>query len=147
MSIALTNMPFYCLLWVTFGVILVVIAIFRLAVQVNEQGKDEKQHKEMSHSKQEIEELFNYFLQEEEKKNEDLRALLTKSQNTLAGQQNFNKPQASKTNQSNQKMLDHSVSQIIELYEQGEEAEVIAKKLKKGIGEVKLIISLYTKRI
>ena len=43
---------------------------------------------------------------------------------------------------TNEKLYD----EIVKHYENGESIEMIAKNLKKGVGEVKLILSLYNMR-
>ncbi len=100
-----------------------------------------------------LEELFSYFLQEEEKKNQDFREMVLKTSKdhskddeeengAVIKQQNIHK-----SNKNNQHEAEQQIfNEIIRRYKEGETIEEIAKNLKKGIGEVKLVISLYSMR-
>ena len=148
MSIAVENLPIFFLLMIGVGVAIVFIGIVRLAgIHEDEQYYVSMEQKDDSRN---LEELFSYFLQEEEKKNQDFREMVMKtSENSKAenesitNQQNVHK----NNNNLNQHEAENQIfNEIIKRYKEGEAIEEIAKSLKKGIGEVKLVISLYSMR-
>ncbi len=169
MSIVAQNIPFFCLLWIGIGFIFIILGMFKLASQTeaNNHYVEFSPEKLNKNYNKEVEELFSYFLEEEEKKNQDLREILLNTMdkkdkssnensqsiaainhledltaenlsNEMYTAEDFKKsPRPHHTNKSNE---------IIKLYDAGLRAEEIAKKLKKGVGEVNLMISLYTMR-
>lgn len=141
------NLPIFFLVMIGIGVIIIVIGIIRLAA-IHEDMQDD-----IGVNKQEdphhLEELFSYFLQEEEKKNQDFRdKILETSQAKQKKEEIQGLHILSKDknrvgqNKTEKQMLD----EIITRYQEGEPIEEIAKNLKKGIGEVKLVVSLYSMR-
>ena len=149
MSIAVENLPIFFLIMIGIGVAIVFIGIVRLAgiqeaegYYVNMEQKDDSNH---------LEELFSYFLEEEEKKNQNFREMMllrtskdSKEENeSIIKEQNVHK----NINKMNQQEAEKQVfNEIIRRYKEGEAIEEIARSLKKGIGEVKLVISLYSMR-
>lgn len=141
------NLPIFFLVMIGIGVIIIVVGIIRLATIHEEMQDDiEVNKQEYSHH---LEELFSYFLQEEEKKNQDFRdKILETSQAKQKKEEVQGLHILSKDknrvgqNKTEKQMLD----EIITRYQEGEPIEEIAKNLKKGIGEVKLVISLYSMR-
>lgn len=141
------NLPIFFLVMIGIGVIIIVVGIIRLATIHEEMQDDiEVNKQEDSHH---LEELFSYFLQEEEKKNQDFRdKILETSQAKQKKEEVQGLHILSKDknrvgqNKTEKQMLD----EIITRYQEGEPIEEIAKNLKKGIGEVKLVISLYSMR-
>lgn len=139
MSITIETMPILCLLWTTVGVIFIIVSMIRLGNH-EESGDyyitlDEKQH-----NTNHLEELLSYYLEEEEKKNQGFRELLLTTLKTQNESLNESTKQHKKKDTINETMYDD----IIRRYDEGEEIESIAKNLKKGVGEVKLILSLYS---
>lgn len=141
------NLPIFFLVMIGIGVIIIVGGIIRLAAIHEEMQDDiEVNKQEDSHH---LEELFSYFLQEEEKKNQDFRdKILETSQAKQKKEEVQGLHILSKDknrvgqNKTEKQMLD----EIITRYQEGEPIEEIAKNLKKGIGEVKLVVSLYSMR-
>ena len=148
MSIAVENLPIFFLIMIGIGVAIVFIGIVRLAGIHEDEGyyvsmeqKDDSNH---------LEELFSYFLQEEEKKNQDFREMMlrtskdNKEENeSVMKQENVHK----NINKVNQHEAEKQIfNEIIRRYKEGEAIDEIARSLKKGIGEVKLVISLYSMR-
>lgn len=132
-------MPILCLLWTAVGVIFIIVSIIRLGNHEESEDHyvtlDQKQHN-INH----LEELLSYYLEEEEKKNQGFRDLLLttlKPQNELLNE-------SIKEHKKNDIINEKMYGEIIRRYEDGEEIETIAKNLKKGVGEVKLILSLYS---
>ena len=127
------------------GVAIVFIGIVRLAgIHEEEQHdismdqKDDTKH---------LEELFSYFLQEEEKKNNHFREMLLEDsrnkEDSIIKQQTMYKNINKMDEQQAEKQI---FNEIIKRYKEGETVEEIARNLKKGIGEIKLVISLYLMR-
>ena len=136
MSITIQSIPFFCLIWIGIGFIFIIAGIFMVASRTASDNhyvelSDNKLGKEHS---REIGELFAYFLEEEEKKNQGFRELVLDA----VGKKESHHESSDETNDE--------VNEIIKLYQEGLPAEEIAKKLKKGVGEVNLMISLYTMR-
>ena len=149
MSIAVENLPIFFLIMTGVGVAIVFIGIVRLA------GIHEDEQYYISMNQQDdsknLEELFSYFLQEEEKKNQDFREMVLKtSENnneSAIKQQTIHKNNNSNSNKMTSQQVEKQMfNEIIRRYKEGEAVEEIAKDLKKGIGEVKLVISLDSMR-
>jgi hypothetical protein len=162
----LQNIPFFCLLWIGLGFVFVTLGIFMLISH----SESHNQYTEFSNQKvsgeytKEVGELFSYFLEEEEKKNEGLREMLleavSKKEKNVEGLEASSLTAMNLNPISNRDKMkavgdisnNHTVStsnsynEMIKLYESGLGIEEIAKKLKKGVGEVNLLISLYTMR-
>ncbi|WP_069997479.1 DUF6115 domain-containing protein [Cellulosilyticum sp. I15G10I2] len=170
MSIAAQNIPFLCLIWIGIGFVFIILGV----LMGSSEKDDINQYVQFSHDQinkdnnKEVEELFSYFLEEEEKKNQDLREMLLKvidkkdinntktnhypiperhwseSINTDSLTYNANSGKDSAKHQMPEPA--NKFNEIVKLYNEGIGAEEIAKKLKKGVGEVNLMISLYTMR-
>lgn len=129
------------------GVAIVFIGIIRLA-SIHE-GKQYYIDIDQKDDSKNLEELFSYFLQEEEKKNQDFREMVLKTSKNKEDKEFVLRQQSTDENmnkfnhQQEEKQL---FNEIIKRYKEGESIEEIAKALKKGIGEVKLVISLYSMR-
>ncbi len=136
MAITIQNTPFFCLLWIGLGFLFIMIGVFRMAIH-NEENYYTKD-KSITESNNDIQELFSYFLEEEEKKNNSLREMLAKEPIKGGKEITLKTSTVAKPIQEN--------NEIIKMYEEGHSVEEIAKKLKKGIGEVNLLISLYSMR-
>lgn len=141
MSITVEIMPILWLGWIIFGIIFIIVGILKLST--HQESEDHYVTLNGQRSTDQLEELFSYFLEEEEKKNQGFRDLLV----DIVRKQEDGKDEQSKSldkqtmgKKANEKLYD----EIIMLYENGESIEAIARNLKKGIGEVKLIISLYS---
>lgn len=146
MSIAVENLPIFFLIMVGLGVAIVFIGIVRLAgIHEDEQYYVSMNQKNDSNN---LEELFSYFLQEEEKKNQDFREMVIGASQNKDEKISSEKQVIRKTaDRIDQQQVDNQVfNEIIKRYKEGEAIEEIAKNLKKGIGEVKLVISLYSMR-
>ena len=145
MNISVENLPIFFLIMVGIGVAIVFIGIVRLAgiheeeqYDISMNQKDDTKH---------LEELFSYFLQEEEKKNNHFREMVLEAsrnkEDSIIKQQTMYK----NINKMNEQQAEKQIfSEIIKRYKEGETVEEIAKNLKKGIGEIKLVISLYLMR-
>ncbi len=146
MEILIQNVPYYCLLWIGVGFILLIIGIFILSYkQSNVSQYTEKVSSEnVLDDQSNVQELLSFFLQEEEKKNNDFRKNLMKAYAQKDDQEiNTNSELSTHSSMPIQK---EKFSDIIKLCEQGLDANEIAKRLKMGKGEVELIISLYMMR-
>lgn len=146
MSIAVENLPIFFLIMVGLGVAIVFIGIVRLAgIHEDEQYYVSMEQKDDSKN---LEELFSYFLQEEEKKNQDFREMVISASKSKDEKVSSKKQViVKKVDRIDSQQVEKQVfNEIIKRYEEGEAIEEIAKKLKKGIGEVKLVISLYSMR-
>lgn len=146
MQIIIQNIPYLCLLWIGIGFILLMTGIFILSYRQSNvsQYTEKVSPGEFDDDKTNIQELFSFFLQEEEKKNNDLRNQLMEA---------YSQKEQQDIDRANEPLTQNSVpiqqekfSNIIELCEQGFSANDIAKRLKMGKGEVELIISLYMMR-
>lgn len=127
MSILVQNMPLVFLVVIALGIICIIYSVIKI---VSDKTNNKDNYTESTNENtEEIKELFSYFLEEESKKNQDMRELLKHS--------------ADKSNTNSLNTSEKTYSEIMEYYLEGKSEEWIAKKLKKGIGEVKLIISLY----
>lgn len=146
-NVVVENLPIFFLIMIGIGVAIVFIGIIRLAsIHEEEQYYIDIDQKDDSKN---LEELFSYFLQEEEKKNQDFREMVLKTSKNkedkefVLRQQSMDENMNKFNHQQEEKQL---FNEIIKRYKEGESIEEIAKGLKKGIGEVKLVISLYSMR-
>lgn len=159
MSITIENLPIFFLLMIGIGIIVIVIGIIRLANHSEDTSLYSANN--MNENQQYLEELFSFFLQEEEKKNQDLRKIVmgvSEEENQNANlnlNSSFHKIREARTvdNEKEPKSFatdtekyKEDYRKIIARYEAGDDIETIAKSLKKGVGEVKLVISLYAMR-
>ncbi|WP_054738664.1 DUF6115 domain-containing protein [Cellulosilyticum ruminicola] len=139
MEMTIQNFPFIYLLWITIGVLLILIGVFMLVAHENagyytsiEDKKDE--------SKEDLEGILSYFLEEEEKKNQGFREMLESYAKQMGNKNEKNIKQSMKNSTS------QYVNEIVTLADKGFEIEEIARQLGKGVGEVQLILSLYKMR-
>ncbi len=143
MSIQVESMPIFCLIWIVIGVIIIVVAIIRLAGHEAAEDYYVKMAQQNEGGHKELEELFNYFLEEEEKKNQDFRELMIGvAQNQKVSDQMTHAKGHEIIEYKRKNDKEALYQEIIRQFEQGQEVEAIAKNLKKGVGEVKLILSL-----
>lgn len=140
MSITIETMPVLCLLWVVLGVVFIIVSVIRLGSHQESEDHYVTLNREQGESKNDLEELFSYYLEEEEKKNQGFRELLLTTLKT----QDESVKQPLKEHQKIHTGNESIYSEVIKRYEEGENIEMIAKNLKKGVGEVKLILSLYS---
>ncbi len=140
MEMTLQNLPFFYLLWITIGVVLIVIGIFMLVYHENESGYYTSMTNKPSEGKEDLEGILSYFLEEEEKKNQGFRETLESYAKEMATQSS---EEVKKNDES--KKVNH-INDITKLADEGLEVEDIARKLGKGVGEVQLILSLYKMR-
>lgn len=143
MGINVEILPIIFMIMVGVGMIFVLVGIIRLAG--HQEDASVYTDSEMKENVDHLEDLFSFFLQEEEKKNQ-----LFRDEMRSATQRNEQK-EWSKVNEKPKdeykKRVDKEIfAEIIRRYNEGQDIEVIAKDLKKGTGEVKLIISLYSIR-
>ena len=132
MKLTVEIIPYISLIWIGIGFFLILIGVFALAHQ------ETKEDHYTGFEETNPSELFAFFLEEEEKKNDLLR------KNLLADKQEKEvEPIEVKPSQSTSHQL---YDQIIAEHEKGAEVDEIAKKLNIGKGEVKLMLSLYTMR-
>lgn len=137
MNITIENLPILFLMIVGIGVIIVVIGVLRLASS-QELSDDYYVSANNEHDTAHLQELFSYFLEEEEKKNNAFREMIRDTSKEQGSQ---------KVREKEVPVAERIIfEEIIKMHEQGEDAQHIAKKLNRGIGEVNLIISLYAKR-
>lgn len=147
MSIAIENMPIIFLIIIGIGVAIIVASVICLA-GLSEHTDNYYVASDASGEKEEanhLEELFSYFLEEEEKKNDAFRKMVLDQSKEAAKSEKKASPTAIKKT-TKQQIDQNTFNEIIKRYEQGEDPQSIAKDLKKGIGEVKLILSLYSMR-
>lgn len=140
MSITLENLPIIFMGIVVVGVAILIMSTMMIASLV-EPPLDKIEHDDGPDDH--YEELFSYFLKEEEKKNEAFRKDLLKE--SIIQQEPFQKN--IKTQLMTKQQWEEKpeiLAEVIKRYEQGESEKSIAKNLKKGIGEVRLMLSLYT---
>ena len=155
MDITIQNLPFFCLIWIGIGFLFIMVGIFMIAMQGDLNQYTELPNQHLAHDyNNDIKELFSFFLQEEEKKNETFREILRQNAST-SQEVTPEKNQSIKQDYSHSNLIaQHKdvsnfenaspFNEIIRLHQQGHSVEDIAKKLKKGVGEVNLMISLYT---
>ena len=140
MSSLVTNMP---LLWVVVIIVGIGCIIYSTIKIMSDKTDDSQKYTEnASEDKEDIKELFSYFLEEEERKNQDIRQLLKESINKNTDK-NVNHPTTNKNDRKSKNTSDELYVEIMKYYSEGKSEDWIAKKLKKGVGEVKLVISLY----
>ena len=151
MDLTVENLPMFFLILVGIGMIIVLIGIIRLAGH----GEDASLYTQLDSNEQvnHLEDLFSFFLQEEEKKNQHFREIVidasknkVKDVKTEYNQVSDKEQKVAKNKQVSIQAEKETFKEIIRRYSEGEEIEKIAKDLKKGTGEVKLIISLYSMR-
>ena len=145
MNISVENLPIFFLIMVGIGVAIVFIGIVRLA------GIHEEEQYDMSMDQKDdtkhLEELFSYFLQEEEKKNNHFREMVLEASRNKEDSIIKRQTMYKNINKMNEQQAEKQIfNEIIKRYKEGETVEEIAKNLKKGIGEIKLVISLYLMR-
>lgn len=139
------NLPIFFLSMIGIGMMVVVIGIVKIAALNGEEPK--QVYLDSKEENRNLEELFSYFLQEEEKKNQNFREEILKTSQILKKKeekmvhQHLLKNRKKEDEKNKEAQL---FDEIIKRYHQGESIEEIAKNLKKGTGEVKLIISLYS---
>lgn len=131
MWFSIENMPYISLGWIGLGFLFLIAGIFILA---HYQSKYEE-YTQYDDGK----ELFSFFLEEEEKRNEAFRESI---KNEYKEAKEVQPREQSKDKQAEATLYD----EIIRLYRDDIPLEEIAKQMKVGIGEVKLIISLYSMR-
>ncbi len=150
MNVTIENLPIIFMGFVGIGMIIVLIGIVRLASHQGDssaytslEDKNDSDH---------IEDLFSFFLQEEEKKNEQLREEIrdvsrVNNNPSVEWNKDDKLQQVNVKKDQYKKQADKQLfAEIIKRYNEGQDIETIAKDLKKGTGEVKLIISLYSIR-
>lgn len=144
MNITIESLPIYFLIFVGIGVGIVFIGILKIA-GLHEEGHYTNIDQE-DHLKN-VEELFSYFLEEEEKKNQSFREMIVGASKNKSQEAKSNKlGRYEKTKQTSSLVSKQDFEEIIKRHQSGESIEEIARNLKKGIGEVKLVISLYSMR-
>ena len=141
------NLPFIYLIWITIGVVLILIGIFMLASYQNS-IVDKNLSTQRTQVNEELEGILSYFLQEEEKKNQGFRDMLENYTKEIGSKVNKDtrKNTQENINSNNKQDIKDDIMEITALADQGLEVEEIAKRLGKGIGEVNLILSLYKMR-
>ncbi|MDF2877532.1 MAG: hypothetical protein K0S30_628 [Clostridia bacterium] len=154
MGSTIQNIPFFCVLWIGIGFIFIIAGVFVMAsrAEANNHYIEFADQKPNTDYPKQVGELFSYFLEEEEKKNQGLREMLLegidkKSEVQPGSTESHLSKDSSPQNPYSPKPRNHShsdLNEIIQLHEQGFKSEEIAKKIKKGVGEVNLMISLYT---
>lgn len=125
MWLTIDNLPYLGLGWIGIGFLVVIAGVIALAHQ---QANDKEYIRYDG-----AEEMFSFFLQEEEKKNDLLRDQIEEKKESIQ----------SKNRNTKDIIL---YEEIIKCYENNMPIEEIARQMKVGIGEVKLIISLYCMR-
>lgn len=140
MEMTLQNLPFFYLLWITIGVVLILIGIFMLVYHENTSGYYTSMTEKPSGTKEDLEGILSYFLEEEEKKNQGFRETLE----SYAKEMTTTVPEAAGKKDETKKA--NHINEITKLSDEGLEVEEIARKLGKGVGEVQLILSLYKMR-
>lgn len=152
------ELTFFFLIVVAIGVVFLLVATIRIAGAA---GKDSVATTDAQINK--IQDLFSYFLQEEEKKNQDLRSMVGINDN-VADNSNVIPPTKFNVTVTDDMYSDNDImetvtdskniqvevpnsetlNEVITLYKEGKNAEDIARQLGKGIGEINLILSLYS---
>ena len=144
------NLPIIFMGFVGIGMLIVLIGIVRLASHQGD-GSAYTSLEDKADSGH-LEDLFSFFLQEEEKKNQQFRNEIrdvskTNKSKSVEWHQEQKKQQVKNKKDEYKKQVDKEIfAEIIKRYNEGQDVEMIAKDLRKGIGEVKLIISLYSIR-
>lgn len=140
MEMTIQNLPFVYLLWITIGVFIIIIGIFMLVAHENEAGYYTSIADKTHESKEDLEGILSYFLEEEEKKNQGFRDMLESYAKQMGHKEEKTIRQSSESKNANY------VSEIVTLADKGLDVEEIARQLGKGVGEVQLILSLYKMR-
>lgn len=158
MNITVENLPIFFSIMIVLGALIVVLGVIRLAGHT--ESSEHYTGMRESNESNRLAELFSFFLQEEEKKNQSFRQMVMEVSQQQGShkmtQAAENKPQGV-TKQEDVKakaVIKNSIMngdqnlyrEIVKRYEAGEDVESIARSLKKGTGEVKLVISLYAMR-
>ena len=155
----LISIPYFGLIWTGIGFLVMLVGFFILAYEEHESADY------TSIESNQAQELFAYFLEEEEKKNNALRQTieeaktLQKDIHVIKEEQNKKHEKYEQEEDTPSKIVENNQSisvnkneeiklydEIIKLYEAGVSVEDIAKKLGKGKGEVQLMLSLYAIR-
>ena len=155
----LISIPYFGLIWTGIGFLVMLIGFFILAYEEHESADY------TSIESSQAQELFAYFLEEEEKKNNALRQtieeanILQKDIHVIKEEHNKKHEKYEQEEDTPSKIVENNQSisvnkneeiklydEIIKLYEAGVSVEDIAKKLGKGKGEVQLMLSLYAIR-
>lgn len=157
----LISIPYFGLIWTGIGFLFMLIGFFILAYEEHESAD----YTGIENSQ--AQELFAYFLEEEEKKNNALRqtieeAKVWKEDTQVIDEEEDKEPQKYEPQECiDSKIVENNQSfdinkdkkdgiklydEIIKLYESGASVEDIAKKLGKGKGEIQLMLSLYAIR-
>lgn len=136
MKLTIENLPIIFLIILGIGMLIIVISIMNLASIKEEDTAPEGYTHEMR-------ELFSYFLQEEEEKNNKMRKEIGEQL------QNNRHKEGKKVKQEflEKKSMETPIfEEVVNRAARGEEAKNIAKELGRGIGEINLIISLNAMR-
>lgn len=142
----LENIAYIALGWIAFGFSLIIVGIILLAKNQNYDYTTQMQGTN-DNNIDKMEELFSFFLQEEEKKNEELRKAVTqKNMQSTPAQKDEAVIYKQQTSNIRAPKKNQQENTIITLYEEGNDIEDIAKRLKMGVGEIQLILSLYKMR-
>lgn len=142
MEMTIQNLPFFYLLWITIGVLVIVIGIFMMVAHENEAGYYTSMPNKENENTEDLEGILSYFLEEEEKKNQGFRDMLE----TYTKEMGSKSPKTVKQNHMPRGNNVNHIDEITALADQGLEVEEIARRLGKGVGEVQLILSLYKMR-
>ncbi len=140
MEMTLQNLPFFYLIWITIGVVIILIGIFMLVYHESGEGHYTSIIDKPSKTKEDLEGILSYFLEEEEKKNQSFREMLESYAKTIK----IKSPEVTEQRYEDKKIS--NINEITKLADEGIEVEEIARKLGKGVGEVQLILSLYKMR-
>lgn len=143
MGINVEILPIIFMIMVGTGMIFVLVGIIQLAG--HQEHSSVYTDSEMKENVDHLEDLFSFFLQEEEKKNQLFRDEM-RSATQVKEQNEWNKVNEKSKDEYKKRVDKEIFAEIIRRYNEGQDVEVIAKDLKKGTGEVKLIISLYAIR-
>lgn len=148
MTITIQNIPYMALIWIGIGFMILIIGIFMMAYHQTDRKEYTEGLQQKENSTNHIEELFSFFLQEQEEKNEALRHTVKEVYDHTKKEEVTTKEIPTKLlTKSNVPRMDEQIfKQIISLHQRGYTPDAIAKELKIGMGEVQLILSLYTMR-
>lgn len=142
MEMTIQNLPFVYLLWITIGVLFIVIGVFMIVAHENEVGHYTSIPNKESETTEDLEGILSYFLEEEEKKNQGFRDMLETYAKEMGGKGH----KTVKENHTHEANKVNHINEITALADEGLEIEEIARRLGKGVGEVQLILSLYKMR-
>ncbi len=140
MWLSIENIPYISLGWIGLGFIIMLIGVVLLArQQLSDEGYTQYD--------QDPKEIFSYFLEEEEKKNEAFRESLKETYDTVPRSTvNHTAPHPKQKDATVAQKETQVYDTIIAMHDAGMMPDAIAKKMNIGVGEVQLIISLYTMR-